>query len=359
MQSVRKMINKKNWKLTKAYLDDRLHVDQISMGSWKIEQTCIRYLLEWAGEVSFAKAPSIIPTFPEYMRSARLDGKDEPVSPAHVKKVLSAARRFFTWLIDNERDYKSIKLAWINKIKAKRLNDLPQTKEYVTLEEIIKIANAPAESVQERRIRASAVFWYLSGIRIGAFVSLPIKAVDLENRYVYQFTSLGVHTKNSKSATTVLFPILELLNVCKEWDKEVRQVLSDDGFWFAPLLPETGEINPNCKEPNDTRVMIARKNLKEWLEKVGLPYHSPHKFRHGHVHYGQAHSKTQEDYKAVSQNVMHSTTGITDQFYSNIDDDLKKNRIDSMFLESQNDEISDQDLEDFRQFLAWKRLKTK
>jgi len=44
-----------------------------------------------------------------------------------------------------------------------------------------------------------------------------------------------------------------------------------------------------------------------------------------------AHSKTQEDYKAISQNVMHSTTGITDQFYSNMDDDMKKKRIDSMF----------------------------
>lgn len=77
-------------------------------------------------------------------------------------------------------------------------------------------------------------------------------------------------------------------------------------------------------------LMITRKKLNTWLEKVGLPYHSPHKFRHGHVHFGQAHSKTQEDYKAVSQNVMHSTTGITDQFYSNMDDDVKResNRFD-------------------------------
>jgi len=34
--------------------------------------------------------------------------------------------------------------------------------------------------------------------------------------------------------------------------------------------------------------------------------------------------KTQEDYKAISQNVMHTTTGITDQFYSNIDEDTLK-----------------------------------
>jgi integrase len=359
MQNGKKMINKKNWKLIKAYLNDRLHVDQITMGSWKIEESCIRYLLEWADDVSFVKASSISPTFPEYMRSARLDGKSEPVSPAHTKKVLATARRFFLWLIDYDREYRTIKLAWINKIKAKRLNDIPQTKEYVTLEEIIRIANAPVETVVERRIRASAVFWYLSGIRIGAFVTLPIKAVDIENRFVFQYTSMGVHTKNSKSAKTILFPIPELLKVCLDWDQELKKVISGEGFWFAPLYPETGEINPNCTEPNDTRVMLARKNLKEWLIKVGLPYHSPHKFRHGHVHYGQAHSKTQEDYKAISQNVMHSTTGVTDQFYSNMDDDMKKKRIDSMFGGGQLPENSDQDFEEFRQFLAWKKLKIK
>ena len=351
------MINKKNWGLIKKYLDDRLHVDQISMGSLKLEQSYIRYLLEWADEHSFAEAPSISPTFPEYMRSARLDGKSYPSSPAHIKTVLAIARRFYLWLIDYDREYRIIKLSWINKIKTKRLNDIPRVTESVSFEEINMIANAPVESVVERRIRAAAAFWYLSGIRIGAYVSLPIKAVDLQNRYVYQFTSLGVHTKNSKNARTILYPIPELLNVLVEWEKEIKAVLPDNGFWFPPLDPATGEINPNCTEPNDTRVMIARKNLKEWLQKVGLPYHSPHKFRHGHVHYGQAHSKTQEDYKAISQNVMHSTTGITDQFYSNIDDEQKKNRIDSMFSHIKEDKNISEDFNEFREFLAWKKTK--
>jgi len=53
---------------------------------------------------------------------------------------------------------------------------------------------------------------------------------------------------------------------------------------------------------------------------------------YGQKHFGQAYSKTQEDYKAISQNVMHSSTGITDQFYSNMDDDMKKERIDAMFM---------------------------
>ena len=40
---------------------------------------------------------------------------------------------------------------------------------------------------------------------------------------------------------------------------------------------------------------------------------------------------------AVGQNVMHSSTGKTHQFYSNFDDDMKKNRIDSIFFYCQND----------------------
>lgn len=344
--------------MTKKYLNDRLHVDQISLSSLKVEETYLRYLLEWADESPFSKAPTIIPTFPEFMRLARLDGKDEPLSPTHIKKILAAARRFLIFLYENDKEYRSLTLAWISKIKVKRLSEVPQTKEYVTFGEILKIARAPAESVLERRIRAAAVFMYLSGIRIGAFVTLPIKAIDLENRFVYQYPILGVHTKNNKSAKTVLYPIPELLDVVKAWDQEVKKVLQDNGFWFAPLSPKTGEIDPTNLNLNDNRVHLARKNLSNWLKKNGLTYHSPHKFRHGHVHYGQAHSRTQEDYKAVSQNVMHSTTGVTDQFYSNMDDHEKRNRIDSMFGSKEIDQTVSAEYREFLEFQAWKKNKT-
>lgn len=122
-----------------------------------------------------------------------------------------------------------------------------------------------------------------------------------------------------------------MLEVVEDWDTLVRNTLPESGYWFALFSPDTGEIDTSCKEIGLARSNLFRKNLKEWRGKVGLTYHSPHKFRYGPVHYGQAHSKTQEDYKAVSQNVMHSSTGITDQYYSNMDDEMKKNRIDSMF----------------------------
>ena len=331
MQKERNMINKKNWKQAKKYLYYRLHTDQISMGSLKAEETHIRYILEWADSSSFEKAPSLVPTFPEYLQKAHLNDKRESLSPAHVKKILATERRFLNFLYEMDYEYRTLKPSWVAKVKNKRLSEVPQNKEYVKFEEILSIAHAPVENLVEERIRASAVFLFLSGMRVGAFVSLPIKAVDIKNRFVYQYTSLGVRTKNGKNAKTVLYKIPELLEVVESWDFLVRTSLPDNGHWFAPFSPDTGEINSDCVEVGLARSNLFRKNLKAWLEKVGLSYHSPHKFRHGHVHYGQAHSKTQEDYKAVSQNVMHSSTGVTDQFYSNMDDDMKRNRIDSMF----------------------------
>jgi len=349
------MINKKNWQLAKKYLEYRLKVDQICEGSYRKEVTHIRFLLEWAAERPFIKGASIRPTLPEYMLSARLDGSEGHLSAGYTKKVLAAARRFYTWLAANQPGYKNIKQAWINTLKVKRLSEVPRNKEAVTLDEILAIAKAPASSILERRIRAAAVMLFLSGMRIGALVSLPIQAVDIENRKIMQYPSLGVRTKNRKYGVTTLLDIAELLEVVKDWDKEGRSQRPSEGFWFAPLSPDTGEFDPACFEIGEHRDILARKNLQAWLDKVGLPYHSPHKFRHGHIHYAMARAKTIEDYKAISLNVMHSSMEITDQFYSVLNDSQVHDRVSSLGKTDKPKKASDQDmLSLFQEFLAWK-----
>ncbi len=323
------MINNKNWQLRKKYLEYRLTVDQITKGSMKKEQTYLRYLLEWAQDRSFRQVSNIRPTFPEYMLSSRLDGEEGQLSAMYIKKALATARLFFTWLTDNETEYKHIKQAWIKTIKVKRLSDTPKNKEVVTLEEILTIASRPVLTLQARRTRAALVFLYLSGMRIGAFVSLPIQAVDIPNRIVNQFPSLGVRTKNRKFGITYLLPIPELLKVVQDWDNEVRSKLPLNGLWFASFSPQTGQIDPKIIEAGEHRMTIARRNFKEWLDRENLPYHSPHKFRHGHIHYGLTYAKDIADFKAISMNAMHSSMEITDQFYSILHSEDVKNRISS------------------------------
>jgi hypothetical protein len=53
---------------------------------------------------------------------------------------------------------------------------------------------------------------------------------------------------------------------------------------------------------------------QEFIDSKGLPYHSPYKFRHGHIQYGLRLSEGIADYKAVSMNVMHASMEITDNF---------------------------------------------
>jgi len=48
---------------------------------------------------------------------------------------------------------------------------------------------------------------------------------------------------------------------------------------------------------------------------IGLSYHSPHKFRHGHAVYALKKAKDVQTLKAVSQNLMHSKLAITDGVY--------------------------------------------
>jgi len=321
------MINRANWKAVKAYLKYRLEVDQLSKSSMRLEKTWLRHLLEWAGDNPFSQAHRIRPTLPEYMLTARLDGENRQLSPIYTKKVIRAAYKFFSWLKIHQRGYKNITPGWIDTLKPPRMTIEHKEHEAVTLEEARAIAQAPVYTLRDRRIRAAAVFWFLSGIRIGAFVSLPLSAVDLDNLTIKQWPKLGVRTKFQKHATTYLLDIPELLQVVREWDQEVRSKVSQDGLWFAQISPESGEIEPASLKAGDQRHTRARKDLKEWLEKVKLPYHSPHKFRHGHAVYGVKRAKDVKAFKAVSQNLMHSNMSITDGIYGGLSENDVKGQI--------------------------------
>jgi site-specific recombinase XerC len=352
------MINRKNWKISKVYLEYRQNIDLISHGSILVESTHIRHILEWADETSFHKADKIRPSLPEYMLNARLDGEQGRLSEMHIKKTLATTRRLFIWMIENYSEYRMIKQSWINTIKPRRLETQPKKSEAVSLEEIRRIAYAPVENLVEKRIRAAAVFWFLSGVRVGAFVTLPIKAVNIESRVILQHPNLGVKTKNRKYGDTNLLNIPDLLAVVREWDEVVRAILPENGYWFSPFSPDTGEIDIHVKKIGEHREALARKNLRAWLDKVELPYHSPHKFRHGHIQYGLARSRTVADYKAVSLNVMHASMEITDEIYSRLDDKEVRIRIEQLGQEKRVTGNASEDLfAMFQEFLEWQKTK--
>ena len=300
------MINRDNWKHVKAYLKYRREVDQISKSSQRLEESWLRQLLEWADDISFEKVSSIRPAYPEFVLSKKL-------SVIYSTHLIRSAYRFFLWLVKHRKGFSVITHAWMDTLKVPRVVVEHKEHEAVTIEEIRAISLALVQTLRERRIRASAVFWFLSGVRVGAFVTLPVSAIDLDTFTVKQWPKLGVRTKFSKHATTFLLDIPDLLDVVKEWDREVRAAGAH--FWFASVDPETGKIDSSVLEVGQHRNMKARKDLKEWLSRVRLPYHSPHKFRHGHAVYALKQAKDIQALKAVSQNLMHANLSVTDGVY--------------------------------------------
>ena len=313
------MINRNNWRLKNEYLKYRAEIDQVSSKTVRLEETWLRHTLEWLDDRPIDQAPRIRPVFSEYV----LSREGSKYSSEYLRKLVSANKRFMEWISIHKAGYRyKLSPAWLKTIKLPRMQEEEKDHEFVSFEEILLIARATVYSLRDKRIKAAAVLWFISGIRIGAFVTLPIKAVNLEKLEIYQFPSLGVHTKFGKSATTDLLNIPELITIIKEWDQLVRSQLPDTAYWFASLSPETGTFDKSISIVGENRGSRAYKDLKEWLDRVGLTFHSPHKFRHGYAVFGIKHFTTLAQLKALSQNLMHSNISITDGVYgmlSNVD----------------------------------------
>jgi integrase len=171
---------------------------------------------------------------------------------------------------------------------------------------------------------------FLSGMRGGAFTTLPLKAVNISARTIHQWPELGVNTKNGKRATTFLLPIPELLTVVEAWDTYVRTHLPETAPWYTPVISQWGDQTLSFEDPGKNRIQALNRRLRELYRVVGLPSKSPHKFRHGHAVYGLQHASTMADYKAVSMNLMHHDIEITDSIYAPILTDEVKERINGL-----------------------------
>ena len=321
------IIHRENWLAVCAFLKYNEQVLQLDPKTVKRKRTHLRHLLEWAGNLPFAQAVSIRPTFPAYLIGARNDRQKQPLSAETLDRGCEEARRFFTWIVSEHSDmFPLLTVTWIKSIHPDRAHGRQselKKRDVFTLEDVRKIAKLKPDNLTEQRDQAAVCFLFLSGMRADAFVTLPIKCVDLENNQVKQLPAYGVRTKNHQAAITHLLLIDDLWEVVRTWDQLVRSALSPESLWYATL--NTGrKLNGRTSAGSDRRSFLT-KGLRRLCEKAGVTYHSPHKLRHGHAVYGIKHAKNMQDFKAISQNLMHSSIAITDGIYGNLTvDDVKQ-----------------------------------
>lgn len=320
------MIHRDNWIITNKYLDYRRDVLQNDIKTIRSGRVVLAHILNWADDKPFASAPKIRPTLPEYLLSVRRDGKPDPLSPAHMAKILTWARSLFEWLrLDHPSTFRQLSPSWIQSLRLRRsasVRSRVAVRQYWSLDDVNRIVSYVPDTLRKRRDLAALAFIFLSGMRGGAFVTLPIRSVDLVNNCVYQYPEWGVMTKNSKAGVTYLLPIPQLLDVVREWDTYVRAHANNHNVaWYASMDNLGLAIKPDDVVSGIAvagRRGALYQGFRELCDLAGVAWKSPHKLRHGHGVYGLRHANNMEEYKAVSQNMMHDSVVTTDRTYSGL-----------------------------------------
>ena len=324
------MINRDNYKDVKGRLNHLKEIKRNAAQTLKRRWAQLRHLLEWADETLFSRAAAIRPTFPSHLETARNDGRSKSLAPSTRKATCEAIRAFFHWAKRKySRRYRQITDTWIETLRVPKVTGNVKEHELFTVDEVRKLLTLPVETLTEQRDQAAIVFLFLSGARVGAFVSLPIHAIDLENHKVRQMPSLGVRTKNRKEAITYLLNIPDLLEVVARWDGLVRAKLPLNALWYATLTTD-GMNFTGSTEAGKGREAAVAKGIRQLCARAGISYHSPHKLRHGHAVYAIKRAKGAADLKAVSQNLMHASLTTTEKIYGGLLDDDVSTRIEAL-----------------------------
>jgi len=301
------MINRDNYHLRRAYLAYLAETKRRDTHTICQHKSALKRLLEWADSISFYEAYKLKPSFPAYVASQGLAVKTQ-------EGIVTVARLFFEWLKKYKPEQTSkLTPLWMETFSVKRLPADEEHQAY-TIEQIEKLVGNYKSTPYFVRAKGALALLFLSGMRIGAMVTMPISALDLTSRTVRQWPSLGVETKQRKKATTFLLDIPGLFGAVEKWDRIVRGQFSGDALWFAKL-----NINGNVLEANGgsskSRQQSFIVSLRRLCEMEDIPYLSPHKIRHGHAVYALKLCQDIADLKAVSMNLMHKDISTTDGIY--------------------------------------------
>lgn len=316
------MINRDNYKDVQKFLEYKKE-QKCTRKTIGIYDVWLRYALEWCDDTPFPECNKKKEQLQDYLEGLVAQ---ERISEHSAHRICTTFSEFLSYIsMDNKVRYSSMKKSYIESIKYKTYADNAKLPPYYTLEEMKKIAAVETDDLTIRRTRAAACLLYLSGMRIGAFLTLPIECLNLEKMQVYQFPEKGVYTKFRKRAITSLLNIHELLDVVKDWDAYIRSVSKSSSTWypryennnlsFKDHRPESKDREEACHDAEK-----VKRGFYRYLEKLcalaDVDYKGAHAFRHGHAHFGLRHAKNPEQMKAVSLNLMHKSTAITDELYS-------------------------------------------
>ena len=248
------------------------------------------------------------------------------ISLSYCYDTLRHLRRFFEWLSrhpDHKSEIDSNILGYLS-LSKKESRIATHNRQHVvpTLEEVKKVLESiEGKTEVARRDRALISLVLLTGARITAISSLPMKCFDHDRAIISQDPKLGVKTKFSKQITTALFEI-DYANpraYFLDWYDYLanERHFSPDNPIFPATKREQGSQNVNFYSTEKIEPLFwknsspARKVFEKRFKQAGVPYYHPHSLRHLIVKELIRMPLTEEEKKAISQNLGHENVETT------------------------------------------------
>jgi len=332
------LLNRQNWRDTREYLEYCLEVRQSTPRTVDFSRVALDHLLKWAGPHSFSRVAEIRPTYPVYIEGLNL-------AIEYRRKLLANVYRFFEYARQRWPSRYVVSVDFLGALHVKKRTGSVPDRKVFSLAQVRAILTVSPTSLTEERDIAAVAFMFLSGMRVGAFTTLPVRAIDWNCLpvLVRQWPDLGVRTKNSMAANTYLLPQAELADleaVARNWHDKVSQTVGPHGIWYAHIAPN-GQEFLEAQLPGKNRGANFGKRLRALCERAGVAYYSPHKLRHGHIVYALQFCNTMAEFKAVSQNVMHKSLMTTDAIYGALPESDVANLLANLGQTNQRDELFD------------------
>jgi integrase len=322
------MINRRNHDDVQAHLAYRATTFSEAPGTRDNRWSALQTLLEWADMTLLSAGPVIRPGYPEYLSTLRYKGT--LLAQSTVEGKVAVTRTFYRWaVLAYPRRYRQVTPLWIDTLRAPEMPSSDPLRDFYTLEDVEALLSWTDGSVRCERVHAAVAILFLTGMRGGALVTLPIAAVDVGRREVRQWTSLGVQTKFSKTQTAFMLEIPRLLEAVGTWDNRVREALPHRAMWYANLSEHPMEIKHVVAvfQQSRNRTRSLRVELQWLCAQTGVRYLSPHHLRHGFVVHAESHAETEADRVAISQNVGHADDRVTYGLYGRLKAGDRRDRI--------------------------------
>jgi integrase len=262
--------------------------------------------------------------FRDWLKSKKKQRSEQSISLSYSYDILRRLRKFFEWL--SEQPKSKLNKTHIGMLSLSRGDTQIATRsrlvEIPTLDEVLLVLNSISGATEvEKRDRALIALTLLTGARISAISSLSVRHFDRRRLILDQDPATGVKTKFSKHIVTKLFglPSEKPLEYFLEW---YDYLITERGFTVNdPLFPATkreqGKENVNyystgkVEKDHWNGSAPARKIFEKCFKGAGSQYYHPHTFRHLIVKEYLKVRLTEEEKKAISQNLGHEDVATT------------------------------------------------